>query len=89
MTRHIWELKMQPSEYLDNLFRSLPNRNKWDSWNLIFRICDCGHCKMEKLYEVGGSLGYSKKHIDIRRKQYLEKLTPNQKRYKKRFANKR
>lgn len=80
---------MQPQDYLDNLFRSLPQRNKWDSWNLIFRIFDGGHAKMETIHSVGESLGYPKDLIDVRRKQYLEKLTPLEKKSKKRSANRR
>jgi len=80
---------MEPLKYLDNLFRSLGNRNKWDSWTFIFRLLDGGHLKMKDVYDVGESLGYKKALIDIRRKQYLDKMTPDQKRSKKSRANKR
>ena len=77
------------TEEIDNLFRHLKNRNKWDSWTFIFRIMDSGNAKLAEIIEIGESLGYPKAHIETRRSQYLDRLSPSARKYKKRHAAKR
>ena len=74
---------------LENLFRHLPTRNKWDSWTFIFRIMDSGNAKLTEIIEVGEMFGYVKPLIECRRSQYLDRLSPNARKYKKRHAAKR
>jgi hypothetical protein len=80
---------MEPKKSIEWLFRNLKTKNKWDSWNLIFRIMDAGHAKLSELEAIGAELGYDAKLIKIRREQYLDKLDPMSKKYKKRYAGRR
>lgn len=80
---------MEPLIAIEWLFRNLEHKNKWDSWNLIFRIMDAGKAKLSDLEAIGGEIGYDAKLIKIRREQYLEKLDPQARKYKKRYAGRR